>query len=200
MCIRDSIAYDRNGNFIVTSFQPGSYTVNQSDGSAKIARISEVPEAVSLSDWSLSLTLYQANEEFSSGNAVSYTHLDVYKRQPWGQSSTTVYVVTDSEGNDITASCTVLKEGDIASAVTQADGDYYYELQKVMRTDTYGINIPKTDSQGNLYYEDENGRRFMDDWQYLYEVSAADLQAAVSYTHLDVYKRQGSGNRCLCWC
>lgn len=65
----ERIAYDRNGNFIVTSFQPGSYTVNQSDGSAKIARISEVPEAVSLSDWSLSLTLYQANEEFSSGNA-----------------------------------------------------------------------------------------------------------------------------------
>lgn len=121
---------------------------------------------------------------------------------PWGQSSTTVYVVTDSAGNDITASCTVLKEGDIASAVTQADGDYYYELQKVMRTDTYGINIPKTDSQGNLYYEDENGRRFMDDWQYLYEVSAADLQEAMdkvgplgegqSYVLVNVY-REGSG-------
>ena len=86
--------------------------------------------------------------------------------------------------------------------VVYHDGDSYYQAQKTTYTNTFNINIPETAGDGSTYYVDENGRSFMDDWQYLYEVNTAELQAALdnlgqlgdgqSYVLVNSYRR-GTG-------
>lgn len=98
----------------------------------------------------------------------------------------------------VTEAGIALNPGDIAY---ESDGKYY-EVEKTTYTDTFGINIEKQDAQGNSYYEDENGRRFMDDWQYLYQVNIVDIKAAMddigaletgqSYVLVNAY-REGTG-------
>lgn len=117
---------------------------------------------------------------------------------PWGQQTQKVTKVYDRDGNDITDSSTILNSQD---TVYTEEGKYF-QVEKTKYTDTFGIKIKKQDEKGNIYYEDENGRRYMDDWQYLYEADTADVKAAMakmppleegqSYVLVNAY-REGTG-------
>ena len=59
--------YTENGQLYAAASEIGDYTVTTADGSTKVASVESVPQTLTPSDWSLTLKLYQANEDFQNG-------------------------------------------------------------------------------------------------------------------------------------
>ena len=121
-------------------------------------------------------------------DAVSYTHLDVYKRQ--GYNTKAIFTFTGT-GFDILARTTTETAGIVYSIEKYDSSTGKYSFFRMGAVDTYYINgalyqLPVIHEEGMAHGT--------------YRVTLGIKQTGnlltVSYTHLDVYKRQVSANRC----
>ena len=108
--------------------------------------------------------------------SVSYTHLDVYKRQPLALSVTRATTYADAlavEGVTLPGATVEVKKGrSTVTAAVDENGRFSFELA--------------TKKQGNYSFS----------VRAVYSGYRRSELKAVSYTHLDVYKRQ-AGHRAL---
>ena len=97
--------------------------------------------------------------------AVSYTHLDVYKRQEYNQAHATVYEQKEAVGHSVRAVYMYTAMAELASL---------YKDEKLYQA---CCDLWENMTQKRMYITGGIG-------------STVDGEASVSYTHLDVYKRQ----------
>ena len=115
----------------------------------------------------------------ASAGSVSYTHLDVYKRQvPVPSGSITILDATLKDDTE-----TVSVEGINAAMKAASSESFGYTEEELVSSDIIGMEY------GSLFDATQTlaercGTK-------IYEVRVV----AVSYTHLDVYKRQHKGSR-----
>ena len=148
----------------------------------------------------LSLTINLANETANSDNqAVSYTHLDVYKRQIMGDAMyagcarnvsncspedflafirDAQYVVTDSFHG---ASFSILMQRPFFAALNPASQNTNSRISNVLKT--AGLESRSITRESVPHMDCDI------DWNHVDKNMSQQIQA-VSYTHLDVYKRQ----------
>lgn len=124
-----------------------------------------------------------------------------YSQTPFGKQERITIKVLDAEGTDIANTLTIYYDKNpVFVAHNENGGVEYCAANAVSGRDSFGIVTEEEAAADPSLTATE--RQYMDDWQYLYEVDAADVQAAMEaagelaegeqYVLIPVY-RQGCG-------